>query len=130
MRSKLGAIYLGVATWAFLVLPTCPCQLLIMFGIDVHGVRSGPQEVEVSSKPTGYPIGHCRCESEILKTAEVVDPCVDGEAAWVDGGSIESHDGFIDVRSPLVTLIEASEHPPPDVGPGASVPEFFCVYRL
>lgn len=101
MGRKLGSIYLVVATWAFLVLPTSPCQLLIAFGIDVHGELNRSQEVALRSESNGYPVGECHCEEGILKTAEVVDPCVDAEVVWTDADSALIDFGYNIVAAPL-----------------------------
>lgn len=130
MRS-IGSIYLVVATWAFLVLPTCPCQLLMAFGIDVHGTLRGAQQVSWVSEAGGYPIGHCRCEDEVAQSAEVVDPSVDGEAVWIEADSAVIDFGYLVLSPRLAQLGVAIVQPPPADGSSwLSESERLCVYRL
>lgn len=131
MLSRIGSIYLVVATWAFLVLPTCPCQLLMAFGIDAHGMLRDSWQVSLVSESGGYPLGHCRCDDEIAKSAEVVDPSVDGEAMWVEGDSDVVDFGNLVLSPRLVQLGVSILHPPPPDRPSwLSESERLCVYRL
>lgn len=124
-----------IAAWALLVLPSCPCKVASLFGIDLHG--SGPSALADAGQPIlvdrsedspGVP---CHCDEEIGKMAVLVDVEVDAEGANPLGDSptttpMISMAGWID---PAGTM--EIQHPPPDRllprFPGLSV---YRVYRL
>ena len=124
-----------MVAWVFLVLPSCPCKVMSLFGVDLHGNQSlttleaGHSVLRGKNRDAhGIP---CHCDEEHAKSAVLVDGESDAEG---DEPAVEPLFVHSDRRmSARVTLDGGPEltRPPPG-GERFPFPQraVFAVYRL
>ena len=124
-----------MVAWVFLVLPSCPCQVMSLFGVDLHGrvavtFFEGGQTVLVGEGDDSRGIP-CHCDEEKGKSALLEDVETEGESCDSAWETMIVPPG--DEEGAWAALLEDPrfEHPPPRgremLFPGRSV---YSVYRL
>jgi len=124
-----------MATWYFLVFPSCPCQLMSLFGVELHDhgaavavSENGNGSWAVGKEGPGIP---CHCDEEGVVVAELVETEV--EKCGADNFAGHSVVDFDERAHSDVALMGMGEvlRPPPLFGLGL-FPErsFYSVYRI
>jgi hypothetical protein len=132
---RLARSILLMVAWGFLVLPSCPCQVMSLFGIDLHGNESVTMAgngravmLSRSRQSQGVP---CHCDEEHAKSAILVDVEIDADGEDQPGAPVFAAPHHAWIRSIARTVGPASARPPPREW-ALPVPEraVFSVYRL
>ena len=112
----VGSIYLLIATTAFLLLPTCPCEIMALFGVDLHAHEEAPEEVAFEATFENPFFLHCFCGDGPPKCADLLESSESGAADSEESTLLSYETG----GHAAAELHWRKDHPPPEIA-GASI---------